>query len=181
MSGARLEKVAECLSISERTLERWRATPLAEDGRKGAVKACPHALTEEEKSTFVARMNTPEYHDLAPAVAVAKLADEGEYLGSESTLYRLLKREKQLKHRTNSAPRRRARPDTLVATGPNRVWTWDITYLKSVVRGQYFYLYLHVDIFSRKIVGWSLHERESEFYAAELFKRLCTADDVNPL
>lgn len=87
-SGARLEKVAECLSISERALERWRAAPLAEDGRKGAVKACPHAFTEEEKFVFISKVNTPEYRDLAPAVAVAKLADEGEYLGSESTLYR---------------------------------------------------------------------------------------------
>jgi len=58
---------------------------------------------------------------------------------------------------------------------------WDIRYLKSVVRGEYFYLYLQVDTFSRKIVGWSVHERESEVYAAELFKRLCTEDGVNPL
>ena len=161
-------------------MERWRAAPTAVDGRKGAGKSCPHAFTEEEKADFLTIVNTVEYRDLAPAVAVAKLADAGEYLGSESTLYRLLKSEKQLKHRTNSAPRKRARPDALVATAPNRVWTWDITYLKSVVRGEYFYLYLHVDIFSRKIVGWSVHERESEVYAAELFKRLCTAEGVNP-
>jgi putative transposase len=154
---------------------------LTEDGRKGAAKACPHAFTKEEKTTFLDKANTPEYRDLAPAVVVAKLADEGSYLGSESTLYRILKSEEQLKHRTNSSPRRRTRPDALIATAPNRVWTWDITYLKSVVRGQYFYLYLHIDIFSRKIVGWSVHERESEVYAAELFKRLCAAEDVNPL
>jgi len=139
-----------------------------------------HAFTPEEKATFLGVANSPPFRDDSPPVIISKLADEGRYLGSESTLYRLLKNEDQLQHRTNAAPRANKRPDALEARGPNEVWTWDITYLKTLVRGCYYYLYLHVDIFSRKIIGWEVRECESEQYAADLFRKLCLQEKVSP-
>jgi len=178
--GARLERIAETLELSERTIERWRGRPEAVDGRKGAPRSVAHAFTPEEKATFLGVANSAPFRDDSPPVIISKLADEGRYLGSESTLYRLLKNEDQLQHRTNAAPRANKRPDALEARGPNEVWTWDITYLKTLVRGCYYYLYLHVDIFSRKIIGWDVRECESEQYAADLFRKLCLQEKVRP-
>jgi len=100
--------------------------------------------------------NSAEFRDLSPCKIVPLLADEGRYIASESTFYRVLKNEKQLTHRHKSSPQKHHKPDAFTAITPNQVWSWDITYLPSQIKGQYFYLYLIMDIFSRKIVGWSL-------------------------
>lgn len=97
------------------------------------------------------------------------LADRGQYVASESTFYRVLRKEGQVKHREPSrTPTNRHRPAAYVATGPNQVWSWDITYLRSPVRGQFYYLYMIVDVWSRKIVGWAIHEAESDIHASRL-------------
>ena len=179
-SGARLEKIAECLNLSEKTLKRWAENPTRIDARKGAQKQAQHALSEKEKEHILAVVNTPQFRDLPPSKIVPLLADEGTYLASESTMYRLLKTEKQLAHREKSKPRKNKKPDSLVAKAPNQVWSWDITYLKTQVRGIYYYLYLHIDIFSRKIVGWQVNDVESSELAAELFIGLCKKEKVTP-
>jgi putative transposase len=127
-------------------------------------------------------VNSPEYRDLSPKQIVPRLADEQHrYIGSESSMYRILREEGQLKHRQPSkAPQKRARPRTLVATRPNQVWSWDITFLPSPVRGVYYYLYLVIDIWSRKIVGWAIHDRECSDLASELIASLCTAAGILP-
>lgn len=107
------------------------------------------------------------------------LADEGRYVASESTFYRVLHAENQLTHRQSSRPAKHHKPDAYEATGPNQVWTWDISYLPTQVRGIYFYLYMIVDIFSRKIVGWSVHEVESSEHAASLIKQACLDEKIN--
>lgn len=81
-------------------------------------------------------------------------------------------------HRGKRRPRSRRRPKALVATAPNQIWTWDITYLPSAVRGKYHYLYMIVDIFSRKIVGWAIHDEESSAHAARLIARAHKAEGV---
>jgi len=101
---------------------------------------------------------------------VAILADEGRYLASESSLYRLLRSAEQLTPRGRKAPPR-PRPQPWEATGPNQVWSWDITYLATTVRGTFFYLYLILDLYRRKIVGWEVYPEESAEHAAEVFKR----------
>jgi hypothetical protein len=111
---------------------------------------------------------------------VPRLADAGQYLASESTMYRVLREEQQLAHRGRTAvPQRRAAPSH-DATGPNQVWSWDITYLKSPVRGVFWYLYLILDIWSRKIVGWTVATTEQSAHAATLFRATCAAVTTDP-
>ena len=92
--------------------------------------------------------------DAAPAQAWATLLDEGTYLASESTMFRILREEDLLHHRERSRAPVRRPPSEHVATGPNQVCSWDITYLRAAVLGTYFYLYMVIDVWSRKIVGW---------------------------
>jgi transposase InsO family protein len=131
-------------------------------------------------TTLLATVNSAAYCDLTPHQIVPRLADAGQYLASESTMYRVLRAERQLAHRSRAAvPQRRATP-THAATGPNQVWSWDITYLKSPVRGVFWYLYLLLDIWSRKIVGWTVEATESSAHAATLFQAACAAATTDP-
>ena len=124
--------------------------------------------------------NLPLYQNLCPWKIVAKLADSGRYLASESSFYRILKEADLLRHRTKSKPRARKRPKDLIARNPNCVWSWDITYLKSPVKGMYYYLYLMLDVFSRFIVGWVVEEVQSADHAARLMVRACSEHGVPP-
>jgi len=178
--GSRRAKACEVLGISARTLQRWEKKPMAEGNRRGPKGKPAHALTEEEKERVVAVMNAPKLRDLPPSQIVPILADGGTYLASESTMYRILREEKLLAHRSAVRPRRHRRPAAYETSGPNQVWCWDITYLRSAVRGQFYYLYLVVDIWSRKIVGWEVHERESSELASELVLKACMEHGADP-
>ena len=116
--------------------------------------------------------NQPEYASLPPTQIVPALLDKGIYLGSESSFYRVLKAHGQQHHRGRSkAPEKSNRPTTYTAYGPNQVQSWDITYLPSTVKGQFYYLYAFEDIFSRKLVGYEVHEKECGQLAAQLTQR----------
>lgn len=118
---------------------------------------------------------------MPPSQIVPRLADRGQYLASESTFYRVLRAEHQLTHRRAERPAHpRAKPRALRATAPNRLYTWDITYLPTPVRGIYFYLYLFLDVFSRKIVGWQVYEEESALLAGEVMRDLCRREHIAP-
>lgn len=106
------------------------------------------------------------------------LADSGCYVASESTFYRILRAAKQLTHRLVSRPAKHKRPDAYEAHGPNQVWSWDISYLPTHVRGVYYYLYFIMDIYSRKIVGWTIHESECSKQASKLMKQACLDENV---
>ena len=109
---------------------------------------------------------------MPPSQIVPRLADQGRYLASESSFYRILRAADQQHRRGRSQPPRHVpAPTSHTATGPNQVWSWDITYLPSLVRGQYYYLYLIEDIYSRKGVGWEVHEQECGEQAAALLQR----------
>ena len=177
-SGARRQASCEVLEVSLRTLERWEKQPDKEDGRRGPNTTCGHRLSDEEKQAMMEVCNSREYRDLSPWQIVARLADAGEYLGSESSFYRLLKQNELLTHRHNSKPRVSHRPKDLVARKPNEVWSWDITYLNSAIRGAYYYLYLVEDIYSRKIVGWRIEEVESSEHGARLIERICVEQAI---
>jgi transposase InsO family protein len=124
-------------------------------------------------------VNSPEYRDKSPKQIVPLLADQGEYVASESTVYRILRDEGQATHRASSkAPTKRHRPEPLTATGPNQVWSWDITYLRSAVRGSFHYLYMVLDVWSRKIVGFEVHDTECSELAARLLEQSCLAEDI---
>lgn len=171
--GATLSSACEVMGISTRTVERWKAAGGGEDGRKGPLKKPANKLTALERKRLLKVVNSPEFRDLSPKQIVPLLADAGKYLASESTVYRVLREEDLLAHRERSRPGVHARPKALVATGPNQVWSWDITYLPSAVRGMFFYLYLVMDVWSRKIVGWEIHDSESMDLSSQMIERIC--------
>lgn len=176
--GARRHKACEILEISIRTLERWQKVNI-EDKRKGAQRTVVNKLTEAEKTLILEIANSPEYCDLPPCKIVPMLADEGIYVASESSFYRILREQKQLKHRLLSKCPQRKKPTPCEATGPNQVWSWDITYLPTQVRGVYFYLYIIMDIFSRKIVGFNVHEEQCSEHAANLVQQTCIDEGID--
>jgi putative transposase len=125
----------------------------------------------------LALCHEPAYASLPPGQIVPRLADQGKYLASEASFYRILREADEHRHRGRSRPPRpAAEPPRLVARAPNAVWTWDISWLPGPVKGLFFYLYLIVDLYSRKIVGWEVYECESPVYAAETVRRAVLAE-----
>jgi putative transposase len=177
-AGARRAASCQILELSLRTLERWEKHPEAGDGRAGPLTPPPHRLTDEERKMIIDVSNSAPYQDLCPWQIVAKLADSGRYLASESSFYRVLKKADLLRHRSKSKPRTQKPPKDLIARHPNEVWSWDITYMKSPVKGMYYYLYLVMDVFSRMIVGWVVEEVESADHAAKLVSIACAEQGV---
>ena len=148
-AGARCHKACEVLEIDVRTLQRWKKAlqeqDRLEDGRKAAAvgRAPPNKLSEAEREAILDVCNRPEYQSLPPSQIVPRLADQGEYLASESSLYRVLREADQLHRRGRAqAPRTVAKPQGFEASGPNQVWSWDITFLASSIRGAFYRLYL---------------------------------------
>lgn len=138
-----------------------------------------HKLTEEERAQVLEIANQQEYADVPPARIVPMLADKGVYVASESTFYRILRDAGQVRHRGRAkAPESKRAPSTHVATAPNQLWCWDMTYLPTQVRGQWFYLYMILDVFSRKIVGWDVRAEDASEYAANLVKRTALAEGI---
>jgi transposase InsO family protein len=159
-------------------LERWEKPENTLDKRQCPNRVPSHKLTAEERQRIITTVNSAPYQNLPPCKIVPLLADQGIYLGSESTVYRLLRSENQLKHRQLSRPATHHKPKAYEATGANQVWSWDISYLPTQVKGLYFYLYLFMDIYSRKIVGWSVHEVESSTHASHLVNQICLDEKV---
>jgi len=177
--GSRKRKACDLLDISLRTLERWEKPAGITDKRSCANRpAQANQLTEEEKSMIIAIANSEAYRDLPPCKIVPLLADEGRYIASESSFYRVLRAVKQLTHRQSSKSKRQHKPKAYTAKCANQVWSWDVSYIPTTVFGIYFYLYMIVDIFSRKIVGWSIHERENSGYASCLIKQACLDENI---
>ena len=175
-AGARRHQACDILGISCRTLLRWQAAgdDLADKRRQTNNRHYTHALTQEEKHHILALCNQPEYQSLPPSQIVPKLADKGIYIASESSFYRVLRTHGQLNRRGRAQPPRQVpKPMSWVATAPNQVWSWDITYLPSAVRGQFYRLYMTMDIYSRLITGWEIHLEESAQHAATLINKAC--------
>ena len=179
-SGACLDKACAAMDISVRTFQRWKKSPEQGDLRRGPSSVPANKLSQEERNRLIAVANSAEFCNLAPSQVVPKLADQGEYLASESTLYRILREEKLLTHRGKAQPRTNHRPDPFVATGPNQVWSWDITYLRMIVQGMFFYAYLFVDIFSRKIVAGEVFEAQDDAYSALMLRKACLQNGIRP-
>ena len=178
-AGARQEKACELLGLSSRTLQRWRKDEDGgEDCRKGPKNPPANKFSEEEKKHVLKVVNSPEYRDLSPKQIVPRLADQGEYIGSESTIYRTLREAGQLKHRRKSRVPSERKPKGYSVLEPNRVWSWDITYLRSVLRGQFYYLYMVVDVWSRKIIGWRVEKSENMELSSGLIQECCVREGV---
>lgn len=181
-SGARQNKAGALLGITERTLQRWKNTPdqsIKKDQRQYSKSAPANKLLPEEKQEIIRICNSEEYMHLPPSQIVPALADQGFFIASESSFYRVLHEKGQQQHRGKSKACSRNKPKGFIATEPNQVWTWDITYLPSSIKGIFFYLYIIIDIYSRKIVGWEVHTKQRDDLASNLVKRTCLSEEVN--
>ena len=178
--GARQHRATECVGIDVRTYRRWKKQGGGADQRRGPSSRPHNKLSDEERSVIVETVNSPEFRDQSPKQIVPTLATRGEYIGSESTVFRVLRAHGQLKHRASSRPGTHHKPTELKATGACQVWSWDITYLRTQVRGKFLYLYMALDVWSRKIVGWCVSVAESEEMASKMFAVACSQEGVRP-
>ena len=173
-AGARLIKACVEAALPLRTYRRWfKKGTMQQDKRPDVVYQPPaNKLSETERQQILDVCNQGEYSNLPPSQIVPKLLDKGCYLASESTFYRILKAEGQLTHRGKArAPQKRHKLTSYCANKHNQVWSWDITYLPSRVKGQFFYLYMYEDIYSRKIVGQEVYDKECGELASQLLQR----------
>ena len=138
------------------------------------------ALSEQEKSKVLECLNSERFMDKAPAQVYATLLDEGVYLCSISTMYRILRENQQVRERRNQLQRPNYKKPELLATGPNQVWSWDITKLLGAVKWTYYYLYVILDIYSRYVVGWMVAHRESSELAKRLMEDAYRKQEVQP-
>jgi putative transposase len=180
-NGSRLAPACAELEISLRTYQRWTrdgGTGMV-DARHAAPRAAPaNKLSNAERAHILALVNSPEFASQPPSQIVPTLVDRGDYVASESTMYRVMKAAAQQHHRG-----RAKKPSTRVvtshcATESNRLWSWDITWLPTAVKGLYFYWYMVLDVYSRKIVGHEVHVAESADLAAQLMRRASLAEGL---
>jgi transposase InsO family protein len=168
-----------------RTLQRWQAGDglVGGDRRPQAVRPVPrHALSEAERTQVLAVANEPRFAAMPPARIVPMLADEGVYLASESTFSRILREHGQATRRGRAkAPKVVRPPTTHIATAVRQVWCWDMTYLPAQVMGRWFHLYLILDLYSRKIVGWEAHDSDHADHAVHLVRRTALAEGIAAL
>lgn len=181
LGGARLAPACELLGFSVRTHQRWQEPAGRVDGRSLRHEAPAHKLSLEERARLLAVANSTEFGSLPPSQIVPRLADSQRYSASESTFYRVLRQENQLAHRrVEKVGQKRSKPRALSASAPCQLCTWDISYLPTTVHGLYFYLYLFLDVFSRKIVAWQVYREENGFNASEVMKDLCRRENIKP-
>lgn len=178
--GARRAAACRAAGISTRTVERWRASPGTEDARSGPHRRPGNALSAAELGQVVAVMTSARFAHVSPKQLVPQLADDGLYLASESTMYRLRRRLRLTSHRPISRTHVTRASRVHRATGANQVWSWDITWLPTTLRGRYLYLYVVMDVWSRRIVGWTVEGRETADAAAALVQRICRESGVDP-
>lgn len=180
--GARMHEACNLLGISLRSYERWQNSDgsVKEDQRLHSNRIPKHKLTEEERGKIISIATSKKYCDLSPHQIVPKMADEGYFIASESSFYRILSEEKLNNYRGNSKPSKpRKKPEPHIAKKPNELWSWDITYLKRNIKGLFFYLYFIMDVFSRKIVGYEVYENESAEHASSVAKSAYLSEKVN--
>ena len=180
-AGARQERACVVICLSQRTLQRWQRDMLRADRRPARVQSPTNRLCASERQAVLAVANSDEFGHVAPSQIVSRLADRGQYIASESTFYRVLRAARQLGHRSaQRLGQPRSKPRALRATAPNELFSWDITYLPTLVTGHYFYLYLFLDLFSRKIVGWQVYENESSEPAGAVMRDICLRERIAP-
>jgi transposase InsO family protein len=181
VAGARLEAACRVIGVSARTIQRWKHHPDGDDRRYGPRHRPSNALSAREETEVLAVLTSAAYGHLSPKQLVPRLADEGRYVASESTMYRM-KRRVGLGARRRPIVRTQVTRATAVhrAVRSNQVWSWDITYLPTLIRGRFLRLYLVMDVWSRRIGGWEVHDHEVAERAATLIQRVCADTGVDP-
>ncbi len=179
-SGARRQKACAQVGISLRTLQRWtQEGAVRSDRRPEALRPVPsNKLSESERAEVLRVVNEPRFAALPPTQIVPRLADEGTYVACESTVYRILREAGQCAHRGRArTPQRRTIPRHC-AKGPNELYAWDITYLPGPIQGMFYFLYLVLDVYSRKIIAHEVHTEECGELAAQLIEQALMREDV---
>ena len=167
----------QALGVSRASFyRRQRSTPGHQQPRPTPARA----LCEAEREQILYVLAGPRFVDRAPAEVVATLLDEGHYLCSERTMYRILAADQPVRERRNRREHPQYTKPELVATAPNQTWSWDITKLLGPTKWTYFYLYVVLDIFSRYAVGWMVADRENSALAGRLIEETCHSQGVQP-
>jgi putative transposase len=161
--------------VSRATYYRRRAGT-QRSGRAG--RRCPRRVTAAERRSILDLLHSDRFIDKAPAEVYATMLDEGKYLCSERTMYRILAEHGEIRERRNQLRHPVYEKPELLATAPNQVWSWDITKLKGPAKWTYFYLYVILDIFSRYVVGWMIAHRESATLAKRLIADACEKQGI---
>lgn len=177
--GARVGVASACraLGVARSTLYRRRAA--RERPRSPQPRPRPaRALSDEERQAVLDALHEERFVDLSPAAVYATLLDEGHYLCSRRTMYRILDQCGEVRERRNQLRHPAYQKPELLATGPNQVWSWDITKLKGPTKWTYYYLYVILDIFSRRVVGWMVADSESSELAKELIEQTCRKEGI---
>jgi putative transposase len=182
-----MEKIAEvspCLGVRA-TCEALGVAPATyyrsrRPERTPEPRSSSRALSPQERQEVLDTLHEPRFVDAAPAQVVATLLDEERYLCSERTMYRVLRDNEEVRERRNQLRHPSYAAPELMATGPNELWSWDITKLKGPVKWTYFYLYVILDVFSRYVVGWMVAHRESAKLAERLIAESCERQGISP-
>jgi len=182
-----VERACRAFGVNPRTYRHRRQArqdrlPAREKGAGKPRAPHPAALSLEEKERILKELCSPRFQDAAPAQVFTTLLDEGTYLCSVRHMYRLLEDHGLLSERRRGGHQRRGLHPipVLEATGPNECWSWDITKLRGPARGVLYFLYTIIDIYSRRVVGWTIATRESEAVAHELIRKTCEREGVDP-
>jgi len=179
--GISERRTCKYLELNRKTIQNWRRHEGTTDKRKGSDRFVKHRLAALEEETFYDAANSPRFRDHTPEQIVATLAEEGIYYASASTLYRILRKRKAVQHRLETKkPTKNTKAVPILVTGPNQVWAWDITWLKTDVVGLFKYGYNIIDLYDRVIVGWAIEDTESDDHARRLFERVIRDQQVVP-
>ena len=172
-----VRSACEALVVARASFYRCRKP---KEAVERSSKPSPRALTEVERETVMTQLHSERFADSAPREVYAALLDEGAYLCSVSTMYRLLDSQAEVRERRNLLQHPNYKKPELLAQAPNEVWSWDITKLLGPVKWTYFYLYVILDIFSRYVVGWMIAPKESAALAERLIDDACAKQAVAP-
>ena len=171
-----IDATCKALGIGRATYFRKRSS--AKGTARQVRPAPPRKLSEAERAGVLAVLHEARFADLAPAEVHAALLAEGKYLCSLRTMHRILAENDEAKERRNLARRATYTRPELLATGPNQLWSWDITKLRGPVKWSYFHLYVIIDVFSRYVVGWMVARRESAALAEQLIATTCERQQI---
>ena len=168
------------LGIARATYYRHHQRSDSDQPPSSRARRSPRALSAEQRQSVLDELHSLRFVDQAPRQIYAALLDEGNYICSVRTIYRILDQEDEVRERRNQLRHPEYKKPELLATGPNEVWSWDITKLLGPVKWTYFYLYVILDIFSRYVVGWMVAERENANLAKYLIEETCCKQDIVP-
>ena len=174
-----VQQACAALAVSRASFYRWQDR--TEDDRKKRPRSVPPlALSGEEEKAVLEILHADRFVDQAPLEIYNTLLDEGNYLCSVRTMYRILEKHKEVKERRNQLTHPNYQKPELLANAPNQLWSWDITKLKGPVKWTYYYLYVIIDVFSRYVVGWMVAHRELSSLAQKLIEQTCEKQNILP-